>query len=101
MLEWIDNYHDDQSEVGWINGLYIQRAIGSVLSKHGKYPDEPLTLYSTGKTTDDEEAYVLTDADRFFGFATMFNKAHEKQFKEHEIIDVEANDVADATDDIN
>ena len=101
MDEWNKNHHDEESRNGWVNGLYVQRAVGSVLSRNGKYLDEPLTLYRVeGEEAVEEETYTLTDADRFFGFATMFNKAHEKQFREHEIIDVVANDVADATDDI-
>lgn len=92
MIEWMKEYKDEESEVGWVNGLYVQTAIGSVFSKNNKYPDKHYKIFGyDGEDLDEdaEEQYIPTDADRFFGFAIQFNKAHEKQFK---------TDVEDATD---
>lgn len=60
--------------MGWVNGLYVSRAIGGVLPKGRKYPDTPIELYSFHEAQDDEEVQPLTDVDRFAAFATMFNK---------------------------
>ena len=107
LTEWIKSNSDERSETGWINGIYIQRAIGASFSKHGKYPEDYIRLYSPEETATDEdgETYVVTDADRFFAFATMFNKAHEKEFadKKAEVIDAEVVDgiATEAVDDIS
>lgn len=103
----MQTYKNEQSEDGWVHGIYVQRAIGASFSKHGKYPDDYIRLYGEETTAIDEdgETYVLTDADRFFAFATMFNKAHEKDFAENtaEVIDTEVVDgiAAEAVDDIS
>lgn len=88
MLEWFKQAKDQESELGWINGLYVTRAISSVLPKGSAYPNTPLTLYGTSEEND-EETYVLSDADRFAGFAIQYNKANESKFKREEIIDVD------------
>lgn len=74
--EQLKQRHEDMSAVGWINGLYTGRAIGNCFPKGKKYPEEPLTLWGDGHTTD-EVAEQFTDADKFAGFASMFNKRFE------------------------
>lgn len=68
--------HKDMSDVGWVNGIYVGRAIGNCFPKGKKYPDEPLKLWGEGAV--DETAEPFTDADRFAGFALMFNKRFEE-----------------------
>lgn len=66
------NRQDEMSDIGWTNGLYVSRAIGSALSKRAKYPESPLQLYQTNDPEEKKDGF--TDADRFAAFATMFNK---------------------------
>ena len=39
----------------WLNGLYNQNAIASVLSKSAKYPQKPFNLFNAKKKTVKEE----------------------------------------------
>lgn len=42
---------------GWLDGLYIQNAIASVMSKNAKYPKKPFDMFGTTKPkTPEEEA---------------------------------------------
>lgn len=52
------------SEVGWMNGHYVARAIGACFPKGKKYPDEYIEFYQS------EE---VSDADRFWAFAQTYN----------------------------
>ena len=61
MTEWLKTYREDMSEMGWTAGLYVQRAIGTAMSKSATYPDSPLTLYE--KPQRHEE-----DADAFANY---------------------------------
>lgn len=75
LLERLKHEKGNASEVGWINGLYVSRAIGGVLPKGRKYPDTPIELYDFHEDQDDDDgAEPFTDADRFAMFAEMFNK---------------------------
>lgn len=65
------------SEVGWVNGLYVSRAIGGVLPKGKRYPDVPIKIYDSGDDNPDgkdEKQEPFTDADNFAAFAAVFNK---------------------------
>lgn len=62
---------ENMSDIGWVNGLYVGRAIGSCFPKGKKYPDEPMELWSDGAS--DEYSEPFTDADRFGAFAAAFN----------------------------
>lgn len=73
--EQMKQRHKDMSDAGWVNGLYVGRAIGNCFPKGKKYPDEPLELWSDGVV--DETTEPFTDAERFAGFAAMFNKNFE------------------------
>jgi len=75
----------EQTDTGWVNGLYVQKAIGSALPKGAPYPEKPLQLYGEVEkpaSDDDEEVYVFTDADRFWVFANTFNKQFEGKSKQ-------------------
>lgn len=76
LMERVRRENDEVSEIGWINGLYVQYAIGSVLPKGRRYPEQAVQFYSYGDEQQ-EEQQQFTDADRFFAFATMFNKQFE------------------------
>lgn len=75
-VEQLKQKRKEISEQGWTNGLYVGRAIASCFPKGKKYPDEPLVLWNDG--TNDEATEPFTDADRFAGFASMFNKRFEE-----------------------
>ena len=74
MIAYRKNQQDEISDVGWTNGLYVGRAISASFPKGKTYPNEPLRLYSTANPEDSEEGKPISDADRFGGFATVFNK---------------------------
>lgn len=61
------------SDVGWMNGLYVGRAIGCCFPKGRKYPDKPMELWGVESTAEESEE-PFTDADRFAGFAAAFNR---------------------------
>lgn len=62
---------DNMSDSGWVNGLYVGRAISSCFSKNAKYPEEPLKLWNDGANQEENEPF--TDADRFGAFVAAFN----------------------------
>lgn len=39
----------------WLHGLYVARAVASVMSKHARYPKEPLSKESSGYVTATED----------------------------------------------
>lgn len=77
LLERFKRTKENDSELGWIGGQYVARAIGAVMPKGKRYPDEPIRFYGS---QEDEDGNVITDADRFQAFAAMFNKANEGKF---------------------
>lgn len=79
LMERLKKAKDQDSEVGWINGQYVARAVSAVLPKGKRYPETPIRFYGL---PEDEEGNVITDADRFAAWATMFNKANEGKFKD-------------------
>lgn len=66
---------DNMSDSGWVNGLYVGRAISSCFLKNAKYPEEPLRPWNDETLEEDSEHF--TDADRFAGFAAAFNRKFE------------------------
>lgn len=96
MTEWLKQNKYGSDETAWMHGAYVARAIGAAMSKHSKYPDEPLDMFGVKKiqTDDDGETYFLTDAERFGNFVAFYNKTHEGVFGKvdgqfTEIIDAE------------
>lgn len=61
------------SSVGWVNGIYVGRAINGCFAKNAKYPEEPMKLWTDGESAE-EVSDPFTDADRFAIFAATFNK---------------------------
>ena len=86
MVEWLKQHKEEQSEVGWMNGMYVQRAVGTMLSKKAKYPDKPLKVYGDPEpqTEEEAEAQAFSDAERFAAFAMVFNKNHKAKQPEAE-----------------
>lgn len=74
---------------GWVYGQYFASSIGVNFSKRAKYPEKP---YYIANYDDDEETYVMTDADRFAAWAEAFNAGH----KEYDVIDAEVVNVGEA-----
>jgi len=95
LLERFKRTKENDSELGWIGGQYVARAIGAVMPKGKRYPDEPIRFYGP---QEDEEGNVLTDADRFQAFATMFNKANEGRFLKSDQDTTTADQNADSAD---
>lgn len=46
---------EQQNFMMWVQGIYFSQAIGAAISEN-KYPDRPLSLFSTDKTIDAESA---------------------------------------------
>lgn len=63
------------SEVGWVNGLYVSRAIDGVLPKGKRYPDTPIRIYGT-LDDDGEDVERFNDVDYFKAIAMTFNAGH-------------------------
>lgn len=61
----------------WRQGGYVQAAIGSVLPKGKRYPNQPYMMDQYGVDDDSGEVYELTDADRFWAFASAMNQSKE------------------------
>lgn len=85
---------------GWVYGQYIASSIGANLSKRAKYPAQP--YYINDHSTDDEETYVMTDAERFEAFANVFNSRNttaDPAGKQEDIVDAEYTEIkSDAPD---
>lgn len=81
----IENAHMN----GWVYGQYFASSISANFSKSHKYPEKP---YFIAHQHDDEEAYVMTDADRFAAWAEAFNAGHN----EYDVIDAEMVNVGEA-----
>ena len=60
----------------WRSGNYVQAAIGSVLPRGKRYPNQPF-LMNKYDIDEDGEVYEITDADRFWAFAESVNQAKE------------------------
>lgn len=74
-LEQSKQEHERTSANGWVNGLYVSRAIDGAFPKGRRYPDRPLVLFGDqAEDLDDEETKPMTDAERFAAFAMVFNK---------------------------
>ena len=63
----------------WVNGLYVQRAIASVLSRGAKYPAKPIELFGKEQKLSPEQ-----EADAFKRFMLQHNAIN----KVHKEIDV-------------
>lgn len=70
--EQVKYRRENVSDTGWVNGMYIGRAINSCFAKNAKYPEEPMKLW--GEISPEENSETFTDADRFAVFASAFNK---------------------------
>lgn len=57
---------------GWLNGVYIQRAIGSALSKKNKYFSEPINIKGGQKLNPQEKYEDIKN--RFVSKAKRHNK---------------------------
>lgn len=77
LQERLKQKNEGISEVGWVNGLYVSRAIGGALPKGKRYPDVPIKIYDSSNDNPDgeeEKQEPFTDADNFAAFAAVFNK---------------------------
>ena len=104
MNEWMKQNKHEESEVGWVNGLYVSKAVAAVVSKGAKYPEEAIDFFGVGNESgsETEETPKISDADIFAGFAIQFNKANEGRFKkpiiDADIVSVDGQEVAKSAD---
>lgn len=75
LLEKIKYDRDEMSQRGWIDGQYVAKAISINFSKKAKYPDSPIQFYRPTEEIEEEE-YRVTDADKFWAGAMVFNASH-------------------------
>ena len=75
----MDGQQNRMNLEAWVNGLYVQHAIASVLSKRAKYPAKPLELFGKEKPKSPQE-----EADAFKRFMLQHNAIN----KVHKEIDV-------------
>lgn len=66
---------EDISNVGWVHGLYVSRAIGGALPKGKRYPDSPIRIY--GNSDEEENVEKFDDVEYFKAIAMTFNKGHQ------------------------
>lgn len=64
---------------GWLMGIYVSHAIGSVLSEISKYPEKPIDLF--GDEISEEERLRM-DAELFAAYADEYNKQMKKEVDE-------------------
>lgn len=67
----------DADSKAWRHGAYVQAAIGSCLSKNNKYPNQPRMMDQYSVDEENGEVYEVTDADRFWAFASAMNQKKE------------------------
>ena len=75
---------EEINRTAWLNGLYIQRAVASVLSKKAKYPKKPFGKEDADQLTEiictedmtEEEKKRATDL--FFGNLAQMQRDFEK-----------------------
>lgn len=48
---------------GWLNGMYVTRAISSCFSKRGRYPNQPISLNEERQELSDEEKFKIWIAE--------------------------------------
>lgn len=65
-----DNY------LAWVQGLYIQNAVASIMSKKVKYPKKPFGIEEQNDLTEDETG--ATAAKKFEEYITVYNRRFEK-----------------------
>lgn len=78
-----ENYQDDlerRNFQAWLNGLYVQHAIGSSFSKKHKYLSKPIELFAKEKQKEltDKEKMELIQA-RFMLHIKEINKQFRKK----------------------
>lgn len=61
--DWTDwrNRADAES---WLQGQYIQRAVGSLISKNNPYPQQPLGVYNSGEVKQISARQQISDTER-------------------------------------
>ena len=75
LQERLKQKNEGISEVGWVNGLYVSRAIGGALPKGKRYPDSPIRLYGNPEE-ENEDTVPFNDVEYFKAIAMTFNKGH-------------------------
>lgn len=58
----IDKWKMKVNFTAWINGVYIQSAVASVLSKNVHFPQKPFDLFETETMTQQQKIYESEEA---------------------------------------
>ena len=76
----LDREQDMINAKAWVNGLYVQMAIGSCFSKNSKYPESPLGM---GKEEQPEKKEIESSnkAGLFLTWALKYNENFENKHK--------------------
>ena len=90
MQKRLEKIREDTHFGGWVYGQYVAASIGANFSKRAKYPEKPYFVMEL-EEADEEEAYVMTDVERFKMFALSFNAEHRNL--KPPVIDVEATEI--------
>lgn len=72
--------YEEMNYRAWINGLYVQNAIGSAFSKRGKYPDKPFRFNESINEKVSGEKPKSKERVQMEVIAMMWNK----QFKDNQ-----------------
>jgi len=68
---------DAMNYSSWLIGRYVCASISACFGRGRKYPEEPFKR----RDEEDENGYVLTDADRFKAFALAYNAQKQKKIQ--------------------
>ena len=90
MQKRLEKIQEDAHFGGWVYGQYVAASIGANFSKRAKYPKKPYFVMES-EEADEEEAYVMTDVERFKMFALSFNAEHRNL--KRPVIDAEATEI--------
>ena len=85
----MDVYFERMRYTAWLNGLYVQNAVASVLSKRATYPKEPygnskeVTIEATEDMSEEEKDFARKALlQNLLGMQEEFNQSHNVESKE-------------------
>lgn len=68
---------DADNHNAWLNGMYVQAAIGAAMSKSAKYPKAPFGSKDEARETTMESAEIA--AKKFDAWTKIFNERFENK----------------------
>lgn len=58
----------------WLIGIYVAHAVGSLVSRQNKYPEQPIDMFGEGMSPEDRQAQ---EAELFRAYVAEINKQFE------------------------